>query len=318
MMTTSAAEASLENIRVGLIDPNPENPRIHFRQKEMDELMESIALHGVQVPVAVYRAGKRYVLIDGERRWRCAIKLNLATLPAMVQRKPDTLTNLLLMFNIHALREQWDLLTIATKLAKIINMLEAEKKGRPTEIEISRKTGLSRAVIRRCRYLLNLPSEFQDRLQKELKKPKQQQKLTEDFFIEMERALTTVERAMPQVIPDRNQVRRVLVDKFERKVIDNRTHFRQVAKIASAAKIDASIPKAESALRQLFTSNDFSVVQAYESTVADAYSEREITTRIDSLIERLNGMDISPGEIDGGMRQRLLQLIKVARRVLGS
>lgn len=316
-MTTSAADAQLENIRVGLIDPNPDNPRIHFRQKEMDELMESIALHGVQVPVSVYRAGKRFVLIDGERRWRCAIKLNLPTLPALVQEKPDKLTNLLLMFNIHALREQWDLLTIATKLALIIGMLEAKKQARPTESEISRETGLSRAVIRRCRYLLNLPSEFQEQLQRELQKPKQHQRLTEDFFIEMERALTTVERAMPDVIKDRSEVRRVLIEKFEKDVIDNRTHFRQVAKIARAANVEASTAKAETALRRLFEPNDFSILEAYEATVAEAYSEREIASRIDGLIERLSGLDLAATEIDADVREKLRRLIKIARRVLG-
>ncbi len=314
-MPIDAANATLAQIRVDSVDPNRENPRIHFRQKEMDELMESIAIHGIQVPVSVYREKGRFVLIDGERRWRCALKLNLKTIPALVQEKPDRLTNLLLMFNIHALREQWDLLTIATKLAVIINLLERAKKSRPTEAEIARNTGLARGVIRRCRYLLGLPAEFQEQLQSELKKPKREQRLTEDFFIEMERALTTVERAMPDVIDDKNKVRRVLVQKFRTDVIANRTHFRDVAKIARAARVKANVPAAKKALSRLFTSNDYSIAQAYEHTVAGAYTEKDIAVRLDGLLQRLK--QLHPEDIDVELRKRLRALVSVARDLLG-
>src|SRR5579872_6453248 len=115
-MTISAADAKLQQIPVDRIDRNPDNPRIVFRPGELEDLLESIRIYGVQVPISVYRDHGRYVLIDGERRWRCALKLNKGTIPALVQKRPKPLENLLLMFNIHALREQWDLLTIALKL----------------------------------------------------------------------------------------------------------------------------------------------------------------------------------------------------------
>jgi ParB/RepB/Spo0J family partition protein len=314
-MRIDAANAELKAIRVDQIDRNKDNPRIHFRQKEMDELMESIAIHGVQVPITVHREKNRYSLIDGERRWRCAIKLNLKTIPALVQDKPDRLTNLLLMFNIHSLREQWDLLTIATKLAVVIDLLVRENQKRPTEAEISRHTGLTRGVIRRCRYLIELPNEFQEQLQRELTKPKREQKLTEDFFIEMERALTTVERAMPEVIDDRSRVRRVLIRKFRADVIENRTHFRKVAKIAKAGKVKSNVRAARTALHRLFTDNDYSIDEAYAQTVAAAYTEKELITRLESLLEKLKHM--RPEDIDTALRQRLQALIKVARTLLG-
>ena len=53
--------------------------------------MRSIDKHGIQVPVTVYREGNGYRLIDGERRWRCASKLNLKTIPALIQEKPSEL-----------------------------------------------------------------------------------------------------------------------------------------------------------------------------------------------------------------------------------
>ena len=61
-------------------------------------------------------------------------------------------------------------------------------------IYLAEKTGLRRALIRRARLLMNLPPQYQEIILSELQKPKALQVLTEDYFIEMERALTTVER----------------------------------------------------------------------------------------------------------------------------
>src|SRR6266571_6892115 len=135
-MHIDAENSELRQIPVDLIDRNPENPRLVFRQNELDELLESIRLYGVQVPISVYKDRKRFVLIDGERRWKCCLKLNKKTIPALVQEKPDPLTNLLLMFNIHALREQWDYLTIALKLPRVIKLLTKDLGKEPNEREI--------------------------------------------------------------------------------------------------------------------------------------------------------------------------------------
>src|SRR5467141_1631260 len=82
-----ATHSTLREIPVDAIDRNPENPRLVFRQKELEELLESIRRYGVQVPISVYRSGSRYILIDGERRWKCSLKLNKKTIPALVQKE---------------------------------------------------------------------------------------------------------------------------------------------------------------------------------------------------------------------------------------
>lgn len=101
---------------------------------------------------------------------------------------------------------------------------------KPSESELSDKTGLARSTLRRCKLLIDLPEEYRDEMLMELKLPRPQQKLTEDFFIEMERALTTVSRSMPKTIPNRDRVRRVLIPKYREGVIKNRTDFRYPAK----------------------------------------------------------------------------------------
>lgn len=313
-MSTNAEHSNLRNIPVDLIDRNPENPRLLFRPEEMEQLLDSINRLGVQVPISVYQDRKRYVLIDGERRWRCCIKLSHRTIPALVQEKPEPLTNLLLMFNIHALREQWDLLTIALKLPRVIELLASSAGKAPTEREISEYTGLSRGVIRRCKLLMELPDEHKDAVLTELKKPKAKQKLTEDFYIEMERSLKTVERAMPEVIPDKNAVRDVLIAKFRDGTIPAVTDFRRVAKIARAANVEADPQKARRVLSRLFSRNTYGVVAAYADSVAGAYDERDVLTRTEGLIERLE--DLQPESLDDLMRERLRALRRIIDRLL--
>jgi ParB/RepB/Spo0J family partition protein len=314
-MPVETAQAMLKHISVDHIHRNPDNPRLIFQPSNLEDLLLSISRYGIQVPISVYREGRTYVLIDGERRWRCCLKLNKRTIPALVQEKPDPLTNLLLMFNIHALREQWDLLTIALKLPKIIKLLTRQDGSPPTERELSEHTGLRRGVIRRCRLLMDLPDVYQQEILKELNKPKSDQLLTEDFFIEMERALKTVENAMPGVIPKKDDVRQVLIQKFKDKVIDNRVHFRQIAKIARADNIEADRAAAERALHRLFQKNKYSIERAYQDSVSEAYSERDLLTRVNSLIDQLEDYDVEA--LDDEVRRALRELVRKAKVLLG-
>jgi ParB family transcriptional regulator, chromosome partitioning protein len=309
-----AASATLREIPIDLVERNPENPRLVFRPQELETLQESISRYGVQVPISVYKKRGRYVLIDGERRWRCSLKLNKKTIPALVQEEPDALTNLLLMFNIHALREEWDLLTIAFKLPRTIQLLEKTLGRRASEGEISAETGLSRSVIRRGKLLMELPDRYRAELLDELHKPKSQQKLTEDLFIEMERALKTVGRAMPDLIDDKNRVRDVLIEKYKNGVIKDITDFRYLPRIAKAANVRADETEAANSIRRIFKSNSYSIEQAYMETVSEAYSERDIISRVDQLLERLEELD--PSDLDEGVIKAIQRLVGRLNEVL--
>ncbi len=309
-----AANSELRQIPVDLIQRNPENPRIIFRQGELEQLLESIRLYGVQVPISVYRQGDTFVLIDGERRWKCAHKLNNKTIPALIQDKPDPITNLLLMFNIHALREQWDLLTIAMKLPRVVTLLAADFGRPPNEAELARETGLKRSVIRRSKLLIDLPESYKEMILSELNKPKSQQRLTEDLFIEMERALKTVDSYMPGLIEDKNEVRNVLIEKYEHELIPNIVHLRQIPKIARAESVEVDQTKAREVLRKLFQPNEYSIDQAYQDSVSEAYLERDLITRIESLLSQLS--HFRDEELDSDIRVSLRRLVEQAQRIL--
>ena len=155
---------------------------------------------------------------------------------------------------------------------------------------------------------MELPSRYREGLLDELNKPKSQQKLTEDFFIEMERALTTVHRALPTIIEDKDRVRDVLISKYKAGTIKNITDFRNLAKIARAEKVSISVDPATASavIRKVFQKNEYSVEQAYKDSVSEAYSERDLLTRIEGLVEKLDGLN--PESMDDALRGALSQL----------
>jgi ParB/RepB/Spo0J family partition protein len=299
------------------IRPNPENPRLVFRQEEMESLMLSIDKHGIQVPVTVYDDGDHYKLIDGERRWRCAQKLNLKQIPALIQEKPTELENLVLMYNIHALREQWDYYTIASKLERVIELYNDENGFSPNEVVLSELTGLTRGAIRRCQLLIDLPARFKDLLVRELDKPKAQQRLSEDFFIEMERSLKTVVSRLPEYEPHIDRIRDTLIDKFQGGLIAAVTDFRQLSKIATAIDgLGLAQRDAKQALDRVFDPKQkTSIRDAYSDAVQFEYIEKKVVRFADSLAEFI--YDVEKENRYANLDQEVLSSFEKLFKLLG-
>ncbi len=251
--------------------------------------MLSIDRHGIQVPLTVYKDGNGYKILDGERRWRCSRKLNLKSIPVIIQDKPSELENLVIMYNIHALREQWDYFTIASKLERVIALYQNENGFQPNEIQISELTGLTRGAIRRCQLLINLPERFKLMILTELEKPKLQQKFTEDFFIEMEKAIKTIVKRIPSYEAKIDDIRNSLIEKFRSDKITAVTDFRQLSKIATALdKLDIKKGATKKVLDRIFdVKNPIGIREAYEQSVAFEYDERKYYRYIDNVEEFL-------------------------------
>ena len=186
-------------------------------------------------------------------------------------RHPDALRHAALLTRDNGysrIREQWDYLTIAMKLPHVISLLTKDRGKRPTELELSSATGLARGQIRRCKLLIDLPQKYKEMLLEELKQPKPKQRLSEDLFIEIERALKTVGRVMPSVLRDKDSAREILIAKYKGGVIGNIVDLRKVATIARAEQVGADGAAAEKAIRRLVTDPTYSITQAFSDTVS--------------------------------------------------
>ena len=89
--TTSTSEAAparaggVREIEIGRIRPNPEQPRVQFKEEAIEELADSIAERGVLQPILLRPHGEGFEIVAGERRWRAAQRARLHTIPAIVR-----------------------------------------------------------------------------------------------------------------------------------------------------------------------------------------------------------------------------------------
>ncbi|RME81915.1 MAG: ParB/RepB/Spo0J family partition protein [Zetaproteobacteria bacterium] len=150
----AGAREGMRMIPIGLIDPNPYQPREIFDEAEIEKLAASIRQDGVLSPVLVRPHGGRYQLVAGERRWRAAQRAGLAEIPAVVREVSDAQAlQLAIVENL----QRRDLSPI--EAAKAYQRL-ADEFGLTHE-EIARRVGVSRAQITNTLRLLQLPAPVQ-------------------------------------------------------------------------------------------------------------------------------------------------------------
>ena len=82
--------SDLRQIKLGEIIPDPTQPRRSFDEARLDELAESVRVHGVLQPIVVTPDSKgKYIIVAGERRYRAATKAGLDKIPALVRTLSD-------------------------------------------------------------------------------------------------------------------------------------------------------------------------------------------------------------------------------------
>lgn len=271
------------------IDRNPENPRLIFHQDELDALQESIRQQGILVPLTIYRDGGEYFLIDGERRWRCALKLGMSAVPVIVQPKPDRMQNLMMMFAIHHRRNDWDPLPTAQKL-EILEELFTERQGRrPTESELAEIASLTRGEVRRLKKLLALPQSYRDDLFEELKKPRSQQVVTVDHVIEATNAAKALrKRGIIESADDEDALRRALLTKFRDKIVGNTVAPRKLARMARAVQRgELSEQRARQVVSRLIKQPTYSIDDAFAASVEQTDFAHSLEQLLDRATQKL-------------------------------
>jgi ParB/RepB/Spo0J family partition protein len=158
--------------------PNPHNPRMLFDREPLDTLKASIDKVGILVPLTVYWSKEqgKYIILDGQRRWLCAQELDLKEVPVNQVAEPTLVQNIVTMFQIHRLREDWELMPTALKLEVLMREL-SEKNDK----KLSELTRLDKAVVVRCKKLLSYPKKYQDLMLH----PDPTKRVKADFFIEL-------------------------------------------------------------------------------------------------------------------------------------
>jgi ParB family chromosome partitioning protein len=150
--------ASFAELPVGVISPNPRQPRRVFDEEAMAELVHSIREIGLLQPVVVRQLGvDRYELVMGERRLRATQEAGLRTIPAIVRdTADDALLRDSLLENLH--RTQLNPLEEAAAYQQLLDDFGC------TQDDLASRIGRSRPQISNTLRLLKLSPPVQRRV----------------------------------------------------------------------------------------------------------------------------------------------------------
>lgn len=208
---------SIQEIPVGELDPNPDQPRRTFSEESIGQLADSIREQGVLQPLLVAPSGGgRYMIIAGERRFRAGRATGLATLPCIVK-------------DIDVIRQR-EIALIENLQREDLNPIEAARGVKAlmdqcgyTQEKIGERLGKSRPAIANMIRLLQLPDEVSE--------------MVKDGLLSAGHARVLIG------IPDKETQLRLA-----RKAVDEGLNVRQMEQLA---KTTAGKPKKKAAPKQL-------------------------------------------------------------------
>lgn len=194
------------DISIAKIERNHLNPRKRFVDSEEDVLIESILSKGLLNPIIVYKikSKDKYVILDGERRFRAYKRLNYKTIACHVlENEPNNLDNLSMMFHIHNVREEWTDFSIAQTLVKVIYEMgntDIKKLTRKDKLEISKLTSLSEYRINKYLIFYDYPNSVIDKFMKSELKEIPDKGVDPDILAEMHRPIKKIENLLPEFL----------------------------------------------------------------------------------------------------------------------
>lgn len=140
-------------VEVEKIKSNPQQPRLVFDEKKLEDLASSIKVHGVMQPIIIKPSINGYVLVAGERRLRATKLLGKTTIPSIIRDyNSKYLAELALLENLQ--RENLNPIEEATAYRLLL------KRTNMSHAELAEKIGISRSHVTNMLGLFNLSEDI--------------------------------------------------------------------------------------------------------------------------------------------------------------
>jgi len=150
---------SLRHVPIELLHANPQNPRKHFAEEDLNSLAQSLKDKGLLQPLVVRpKADGSFEIVAGERRWRASQRAGLHDLPVLIRDLDDKETlEIALIENIQ--RADLNPLEEARAYRQLMEQYEY------TQQALADSIGKSRSHIANTMRLLNLPDATQKQIE---------------------------------------------------------------------------------------------------------------------------------------------------------
>jgi ParB family transcriptional regulator, chromosome partitioning protein len=142
---------SLRHVPIEFLHPNPNNPRKHFADSDLEDLTKSIREKGLLQPLVVRQRGNgEYEIVAGERRWRAAQRAGIHEVPVLIRDLSDgEALEIALIENIQ--RADLNALEEARAYQQLMDQFDY------TQQQLADSVGKSRSHIANTIRLLSLP-----------------------------------------------------------------------------------------------------------------------------------------------------------------
>ena len=155
------AEKPDQYVKITKVEPNRNQPRKKFDEDLLQELADSIKIHGIISPILVVDRGDYYEIVAGERRWRAAKLAGLKEVPVIIRDYTEKqIAEISLIENI----QRTDLNPIEEALGYKSLIEEYNYK----QDELAERVSKSRTTITNSMRLWKLSSNVQDMIVDEL------------------------------------------------------------------------------------------------------------------------------------------------------
>ena len=151
----NASESAVRTVPITDIIPNTFQPRTDFDHDALEELANSIRVHGILQPIMVRPQGKRFELIAGERRFRAATIAGITDIPVIVRETSDE-DSLAIALIENIQREDLNAIEAARGYRQLLNQFDL------TQTELAKQLGKAQPTISNALRLLKLSDEIQN------------------------------------------------------------------------------------------------------------------------------------------------------------
>ena len=291
----------IQNISISQIETNTLNPRKRFVEDEADALIESIISKGLLNPIIVFKRKEdnKYIILDGERRYRAFVKLNNKEISCHVlEDEPNDLENLSLMFHIHNVREEWTDFAIAQTLIKVIDEMgkSIQSLTRPDRLEIAEITSLSEYKIKKYLVFYDYPQNIIDRFLSSETADEPTKGMDPDILSEMHAPIKIIEKELPSFLVkySKEKIIDACIDKKANDVIKTNRDFRLLTKSLNAMKNghvrkEVIFEKLESFINEL----NVTPTSIFEDTSETVYQVDSILKKTEVLIKEVQNLNLN-------------------------
>lgn len=291
----------IQNIPLTQIETNSLNPRKRFVDNEADTLIESILSKGLLNPIIVFKRKRdnKYIILDGERRFRAFQKVNYKEIACHVlEKEPNDLENLSLMFHIHNVREEWTDFAIAQTLIKVIDEMGKTVQSllRQDKLELAKITSLSEYKINKYLVFYDYPQNIIDKFLHSETSDEPTKGMDPDILSEMHTPIKIIEKELPEFLEkySKENIIDACIQKKANDIIKTNRDFRLLTKSLNAMKSgnvrkEVIFEKLESFINEL----NVTPTSIFEDTSETVYQVDSILKKTGILIKEVQNLNLN-------------------------